>query len=53
MGRAVELTPAVSVHTYRLGEAGRYLETGLFTPGDKVLAPGLPWAAFAVDEIAP
>ena len=29
----VEIAPEVEVHTYRLGESGRYLESGLFTVG--------------------
>jgi Uma2 family endonuclease len=40
----VEIRPGLVVHTYRLGETGPYLETGLFVPGDTVTAPGLPWA---------
>lgn len=49
----VEIAPRLVVHTYRLGEAGRYLETGLFEQGDKVAAPGLTWAAIEVDTLAP
>lgn len=49
----IEITPKLAVHTYRLGEAGRYLESGLFTEGDTVAAPGLPWAAVEVDTLAP
>jgi hypothetical protein len=41
------------VHTFRLGESGRYLESGLFEEGDRVTAPGLMWAAIAVSDIAP
>lgn len=47
----VETSPTVVVHTYRLGETGAYIETGLFTPGDTVAAAGLPWASVAVDAI--
>jgi Uma2 family endonuclease len=49
----VETRPGVAVHTYRLGETGSYLETGLFTPGDTTVAPGLPWASVKVAEIEP
>jgi Uma2 family endonuclease len=49
----VDTGPRIAVHTYRLGETGRYLETGLFEPGDKVSAPGLPWADVEVDALAP
>jgi Uma2 family endonuclease len=49
----VEISPALQVHTYRLGETGRYLESGLFTAGDTVAAPGLPWAKVAVADLAP
>lgn len=49
----VETTPGVAVHTYRLGEHGSYLETGLFTPGDTVAAPGLSWAKVEVAAIEP
>jgi hypothetical protein len=41
------------VHTYRLGETRCYLESGLFTEGDTVAAPGLPWAKIAVADLAP
>jgi len=34
----VETRPAVAVHTYRLGESSQYLETGVFRPGDRVVA---------------
>jgi Uma2 family endonuclease len=43
----VEIEPETVIHTFRLGNTG-YLETGIFTSGDKVLAPGLTWAAVNV-----
>jgi Uma2 family endonuclease len=49
----VETRPSVAVHTYRLGETGSYLETGLFTPGDTVAAPGLPWAKIEIATLVP
>jgi hypothetical protein len=49
----VETRPGVAVHTYRLGETGSYLETGLFVPGDTITAPGLPWARVEVAAIEP
>jgi hypothetical protein len=49
----VEIAPAVEVHTYRLGETGRYLESGLFTVGDTVAAPGLSWAKVEVADLEP
>lgn len=49
----IEIQPAVEVHTYRLGESGRYLESGLFTPGDTITAPGLPWAKIEVSDLEP
>jgi Uma2 family endonuclease len=49
----IETRPAVEVHTFRLGEAGAYLETGLFRAGDRVDDPTLTWAAFDVDELVP
>ena len=49
----VETLPAVAIHTYRLADSGRYLASGVFTEGDTVAAPGLPWAKLAVADIAP
>jgi Uma2 family endonuclease len=49
----VETVPQIVVHTFRLGESGRYLESGLFKEGDRVAAPGLMWAAVAVSDLAP
>jgi Uma2 family endonuclease len=49
----VEIAPNVAVHTYRLADTGRYAATGVFTEGDKVAAPGLPWAKIAVADLAP
>ena len=49
----VETLPGLAVHTYRLGETGSYLETGLFTPGDTIAAPGLPWAKVDVAALEP
>ena len=49
----VETRPGVEVHTFRLGEAGAYLETGLFRAGDRVDDPTLTWAAFEVDDLIP
>lgn len=47
----LEMTPEVTVHTYRLGESSHYLETGIFRPGDRVSDPTLRWAGFDVDEL--
>ena len=49
----VETRPAVEVHTFRLGETGAYLETGLFRSGDRVADPTLTWVAFEVDDLVP
>jgi hypothetical protein len=49
----VELTPELTVHTFRLGETGQYLETGLFTTGDSIKAPGLAWATVDVARLLP
>jgi Uma2 family endonuclease len=49
----VEMSPRIAVHTFRLGESGRYLESGLFKEGDRVSAPGLMWAAIDVSDLAP
>jgi Uma2 family endonuclease len=49
----VEPRPALAVHTYQLGETGVFLETGLFTDGDVMTAPGLAWAKIAVSDLAP
>jgi Uma2 family endonuclease len=43
----------VVVHTYRLGEGGRYLETGLFGKGDRIADPTLRWAEIEMDDLAP
>jgi len=43
----------IVVHAFRLGESGRYLESGLFKEGDLVAPPGLMWAAIAVADLAP
>jgi Uma2 family endonuclease len=48
----VEIAPEIAVHTFRLGDAG-YIETGLFTPGDTVNAPGLAWAQVKVTDLVP
>ncbi len=49
----VEIAPQIAVHTYRLADSGRYTASGLFTPGDTVMAAGLRWASIAVDDLAP
>jgi Uma2 family endonuclease len=49
----VEISPQIVVHTYRLGETGRYLESGLFKEGDQVAAPGLMWARVPVSDLMP
>jgi Uma2 family endonuclease len=49
----VETRPNIAVRTYRLGETGSYLESGLFTPGDTTAAPGLPWAKVEVAALEP
>ena len=41
----------VEVHTYRLGEHGSYVETGMFQRGDRLSDPTLQWAAFEVDDL--
>ena len=49
----IETRSGLRLHTFRLGESGRYLETGLFENGDKVSDPALRWASFDVDELLP
>lgn len=49
----VETTPELVLHTFRLGETGIYLETGLFGSGDTTAIPGLPWAKIAIDDLVP
>jgi Uma2 family endonuclease len=49
----VETKPAVALHTYQLGETGRYLETGIFREGDTTAVPGLPWAKIVVADLSP
>jgi len=49
----VDVKPAVVVHTYRRGESGQYLETGLFGEGDEAWVPGLPWARVMVSALSP
>lgn len=44
----VETKPKIAVHTFRLADGERYVQTGVFADGDKVSAPGLPWASFGV-----
>lgn len=46
----VEIDPEIVVHTFRLGDRS-YVETGVFTSGDVVAAPGLLWARVKVDEL--
>jgi Uma2 family endonuclease len=46
----VETEPRIAVHTFRRGDHG-YVETGVFTAGDTLRAPGLLWAAVEVDEL--
>jgi Uma2 family endonuclease len=46
----VEIDPELVVHTFRLGDRA-YVETGVFTSGDVVAAPGLLWARVKVDEL--
>lgn len=38
------------MHTFRLGDTG-YLETGVWSAGDTVKAPGLPWAQVLVENL--
>lgn len=47
----VEIDPDIAVHTFRLGDGDRYVPTGLFTTGDVIAAPGLPWAKLPVDDL--
>ena len=47
----VEIEPRIVVHTFRRGDHG-YVETGVFSAGDTVRAPGLLWAEVPVDELA-
>lgn len=49
----VEIRPEIALHTYQLGETGRYLESGLFKDGDLTGVPGLPWAKISVADIKP
>jgi Uma2 family endonuclease len=47
----VEIDPEIVVHTFRRGDHG-YVETGVFSAGDTVRAPGLLWAEVPVDDLA-
>jgi Uma2 family endonuclease len=49
----VEIRPRVVLHTHQLGDNGKYLQTGLFAPGDVTAVPGLPWAKIAVTDLEP
>jgi Uma2 family endonuclease len=49
----VETLPQVAVHTYRLADSGSYTASGVFTEGDTIAAPGLPWAKIEVTDLAP
>jgi Uma2 family endonuclease len=49
----VEIRPRLAVHTYRLADTGSYVASGVFTEGDTVAAPGLPWAKIQVTELSP
>ena len=49
----VEIRPKIAVHTYRLADTGAYLASGVFTEGDTVAAPGLPWAKIQVSDLSP
>jgi Uma2 family endonuclease len=49
----VEIIPQVAVHTHRLADTGSYVKSGVFTEGDSINAPGLPWAKIAVNDLAP
>jgi hypothetical protein len=39
------------VHTFRLGDGTEYVPTGVFRPGDVIVAPGLDWVSIAVDDL--
>jgi Uma2 family endonuclease len=47
----VETEPEIVVHTYRLGDEGTYVQTGIFKSGDVVNAPGLTWAQVPVEDL--
>jgi Uma2 family endonuclease len=47
----VEIDPEIVVNTYRLSDSGEYVQTGVFTKGDTVSAPGLTWARVAVSAL--
>lgn len=47
----VETSPGIELHTFRLGDAG-YLETGVWSAGDTVKAPGLSWAQVVIDNLS-
>lgn len=47
----IEINPTIEVHTFRLGDSG-YLETGVWSAGDTIKAPGLSWAQVNVDNVA-
>ena len=49
----VETLPEVAVHTYRLADSGSYVASGVFTEGDTIGAPGLPWAKIQVSDLSP
>jgi Uma2 family endonuclease len=46
----IELVPQLEVHTFRLGDTG-WVETGVWTAGDTIAAPGLMWAKIPVDAL--
>jgi Uma2 family endonuclease len=49
----VETLPEVAVHTYRLADSGSYVASGVFTEGDTISAPGLPWAKIGISNLTP
>ncbi|WP_173077121.1 hypothetical protein [Phytohabitans rumicis] len=46
----MEIEPVIELHTFRLGDTG-YVESGIFTAGDTVAAPGLVWATVDVSAL--
>lgn len=47
----IEIDPQIVVHTFRLGDRGIYVPTGVYTRGDVLAAPGLTWAKVAVTDL--
>jgi Uma2 family endonuclease len=49
----IETMPAIELRAFRLGEAGHYETTGVFTGDDAVSTPDLPWVMFTIADLDP